>query len=216
MKLAARCYFSFRSPYAWLAMRTLDQQGLGIGSSLVYQPYFEPPAAMLERLHQRGGRMLYTPMSRERHLYILSDVKRSVTAAGLTPRWPQDHNPDWSIPHLVYLACPNDQVRRAFAMASFEARWLRGEDIWQWSAAEAALRSCLAEVQVAAVLSHARSAAIDNAALDVLYSAYMDDVFGVPFLIVGREKFWGNDRIEQFVAAHDAALEREKKREHSY
>lgn len=209
MKPGARCYFSFRSPYAWLALRTLEERGLGIGSALEYVPYFEPPPDLRADLEARGGRVLYAPMSRERHLYILSDVKRTLKAAGIAPRWPVDDNPDWSVPHLAYLACPDDRVRRAFAMAVFEARWLRGANVWHWDAVEAYLGGIVTAREAAAIVGRARSAATAQQAVEALYRAYMDDVFGVPFLIVGREKFWGNDRVEQFIAAQAAAPKKE-------
>lgn len=201
MAYAARCYFSFRSPYAWLAMRHLDTLGWGIGSALEYLPYFEPPESIKARLAELGGSVLYRPMSRQHHFYILTDVKRTLRDSGLTLKWPIDEAPDWSIPHLAYLACPHDAARRHFARTLMEVRWLHGRCIWDWEEVHRLLYTLLGKVEADQTVRRARTEALLEQAVQVLYRAYLDDVFGVPYFIVGREKFWGNDRVEPFLSA---------------
>lgn len=202
-----RCYFSFRSPYAWLAMRALDRSGWGIGSRLEYRPYFEPRGVLQSALSDRGGAILYTPMSRPRARYILGDVKRQLVAEGLSPRWPVDEDPDWSAPHLAFLACTDHDARKRFAFEVMEARWLRGENIWTWDFLEKLLGHVLGPAEGEGVAARARTEATGQEAVEALFQAYRDDVFGVPFMIAGREKFWGADRVDAFVACADAIEE---------
>lgn len=194
-----RCYFSLRSPYSWLALRTLDKAGFGIGSALDYLPYFEPSPAIAARLRDAGGDFLYAPMGKERSLYILGDIKRSAHAEGLQVKWPVDVSPDWTIPHLAYLACESADLRRAFVFAAMDARWLRGENLWCWDKAAELLAAVTTPDRATEVVQRARSDETAQQAVDVLFQAYLDGVFGVPFLLAGREKFWGNDRVALFL-----------------
>lgn len=194
-----RCYFSLRSPYSWLAMRTLDRHGAGIGSALEYIPYFEPPEALARQLAEVGGECLYRPMGKDRSLYILGDVKRISRAQGLSVKWPVDQAPDWSIAHLAYLACDDPALARAFAFEAMAARWERGENIWCWDKVLDLLTVAGTPAQAALTVARARSEEGAARAVAALHRAYVDGVFGVPFAIAGREKFWGNDRVELFL-----------------
>jgi 2-hydroxychromene-2-carboxylate isomerase len=194
-----RCYFSLRSPYSWLAMRALDKADLGIGSQLDYIPYFEPDPAILERLRHAGGDFLYTPMRKEKNLYILSDVKRLMRDEDLRVKWPVDLSPDWALPHLTYLACESLELRKAFAFAAMEARWLKGESLWCWENIWELLAGVSTPDRASDIVRDAQSDEIVQRGVNDLFQAYLDGVFGVPFLLMGREKFWGNDRVSSFL-----------------
>lgn len=196
-----RCYYSLRSPYSWLAMLRLDAHGLGPGSRLAYLPYFEPTGSLRERLEAHGAEFLYAPMSKARHRYILGDVKRLAQAQGLPVRWPVDIDVDWSIPHLVALACSSDAQRRSFLFDALDARWTQGEAIFDWNHSEHLLAARIGAAAAEAVIADARSDRVAEEAVNCLVEAWKADVFGVPMLSVGRERFWGNDRLDQFMLA---------------
>lgn len=196
-----RCYYSLRSPYGWLAMLRLDALGLGPGTRLAYLPYFEPTGSLRERLEARGAEFLYTPMSKARHRYILGDVKRLAQGQGLQVCWPVDIDVDWSIPHLVALACTSDAQRRTFLFDALDARWRRGEAIFDWNHSQQLLAARIGAAAAAAVIADARSDRVAEQAVNCLYEAWKADVFGVPTLSVGRERFWGHDRLDQFMLA---------------
>ena len=42
---------------------------------------------------------------------------------------------------------------------------------------------------------------IRREAVDCLYGAYLDDVFGIPYLKLGYQRFWGYDRLDDFLDA---------------
>ena len=45
--------------------------------------------------------------------------------------------------------------------------------------------------------------------VDCLVRAYDDDVFGIPYGTVGRNRFWGLDRVDGFLQALEATVETE-------
>lgn len=201
MKQTKRCYFSLRSPYAWLALRELQQRASGHKSGIEFLPFFEPHGRVRELLLEMGGECLYLPMSKEKHLYILSDVKRLMRRQGLVPKWPAELDVDWTAPHCAYLCCPGASLKQAFVTAAMEKRWLHGADICGWDAVRALLRDLTAHEEADFIIDAAQSEATASAAAAVLYQAWEDGVFGVPFLVAGREKFWGHDRLDMFMEA---------------
>ena len=56
----------------------------------------------------------------------------------------------------------------------------------------------------AAILAAANTDAAKQALKDQTQQALAQNVFGAPFMMVGDEPFWGNDRLEQaiYFAAH--------------
>lgn len=202
----SRCYFSLRSPYSWLALRALATRGHVHGGDIEFLPYFEPHGAVRARLQALGGECLYAPMSKEKHLYLLSDVKRLLARDGLRPRWPEEGDVDWTLPHCAYLACATPVLQGAFALEAMRRRWLEGAQLCTPAAVRdvllAASGQCSIPVDPDALLAAATDDAMTEQAAAVLYEAWLDGVFGLPFLIAGRERFWGQDRIPDFLAVH--------------
>lgn len=194
-----RCYFSFRSPYSWLAMKSLAKQGMQVGSTLEYLPFIEPAGELAQRLYDMGGECLYRTMSPQKHLYILGDIKRQAKELGLTPKWPVDVDVDWSIPHKVFLVLTDDAIKQSFLLTCADKRFLEGKNIFNWGECQSILLQWLDKTTAAQVIDDAQSEKGLSLMTDVCYQAYIDDVFGVPFFIAKREKYWGNDRLDRFV-----------------
>lgn len=206
-----RFYFSFRSPYAWMASRLLESRFPAAHQELEFTPFWDPDATTLELLHARGGDMLYAPMSKAKHLYILHDVRRLVRKLGYSMTWPVDIDPRWDLPHLSYLKARRLGEGPAFFRAVLGARWERGAVIYR----EDTIRDIAQEIGLDAetLLAAPTEADITAEGVDGLLRAYEDGVFGVPFFIVGREKFWGVDRFEDFAAAFSVQAPRSEGRE---
>jgi 2-hydroxychromene-2-carboxylate isomerase len=196
--LQPRFYFSFRSPYAWIAARKVEERFPFDRFTLDYMPYWEPDARTLAVLQDRGAEVLYRPMSRPRQLYILQDVKRIVTRLGYAWRWPVDGpQPWWELPHLAYLYARRHGKAKAFFDAVCRARWEQGLDVTQ-PAVIAAIAERV-EIDPAAALASVDDEGLIHEGADLLWRAWRDGVFGVPFFIVGHEKFWGQDRFDEFL-----------------
>ncbi|MCX5415796.1 2-hydroxychromene-2-carboxylate isomerase [Streptomyces sp. NBC_00059] len=194
-----RHYFSFRSPYSWLAHRELTEHHPALGRSVERIPFWEPDRLSQKLLAEAGGGFTYQPMSREKHFYILQDVRRLTRARGLDVSWPVDRDPHWEVPHLAWFVADRQGASDAFTDAVFSARWLEGRDICDpFVIADIARRTGVDPEEAAGA---ADSEACRAAGLEALLRISRDGVFGVPFFLAGGEKFWGLDRLAPFVAA---------------
>lgn len=205
MSTLPRFYFSFRSPYSWIAARQLAEHLGERYGVLELIPFWEPDERMLASLKTMGGQFLYTQMSRDKHLYILQDIKRITTRLRYKMAWPIDRQPWWDLSHLAYLAAREQGKGMEFFWGIYRARWERGEDI---SAADT-IRTVAKEAGLdpEKMVNAVEDDEIRKAGAQALYRAYREGVFGVPFFILGYEKFWGIDRLDLFTAALNSNLD---------
>lgn len=192
-------YFSFRSPYSWLAYRDLLSRYPDVAKRVRWEPFWEPDEGWREALADAGGRFHYVDMSRAKALYILQDVRRLARERGLTISWPVDRAPRWELAHLAFLRARRHDAGPGFIELVYRARWEHGRDISD--------PTTIAAVAAELGLDPAEHAgAVDDPelrdeALQALLALDRDGVFGVPFFVLDRERFWGLDRLEPFVAA---------------
>ncbi|MFD0900335.1 2-hydroxychromene-2-carboxylate isomerase [Actinomadura sediminis] len=197
MKRRARLYFSFRSPYSWLTVDRLRREVPGAFRALDLYPYWDPDERSSAALAERGGEFHYVQMSRAKHLYMLMDTKRLAERQGLRMAWPVDVDPWWEPPHLAWLLARRLGRAEEFYDAVVEARWGRGEDICEPAVVRAAAERAGIDPDSAA--RAAEDPGIREEAADCLHQAYLDDVFGIPYLKWGRHRFWGFDRLDAFL-----------------
>jgi 2-hydroxychromene-2-carboxylate isomerase len=194
-----RFYFSFRSPYSWLAYRDLMSEYRDVAQRLTWIPFWEPDELSLRMLAGAGGSFAYVDMSRAKSRYILQDVRRLVTRRGLTLTWPVDREPWWEVAHLAYLVARRHDAGPRFIARVYQARWEEGRDISD--------RDTIAAIGAELGLpTDDLRAAVDDPGireegLATLLAIDHDGVFGVPFFINGYERYWGVDRLADFVAA---------------
>jgi 2-hydroxychromene-2-carboxylate isomerase len=195
----ARFYFSFRSPYSWIGARLAEERIDQEQHPVEYIPYWDPDERTQSMLASARAAFLYTPMPRQKHLYLLQDIKRIASRLGYTLAWPVDRDPWWELPHLGYFVARRHGRERPYLNAVYRARWERGLDI----CAPAQLAAIAAEsgVDPDAVVHAPDEEAIREEGALALQLAWRDGVFGIPFYINGFEKFWGIDRFEDFRAS---------------
>jgi 2-hydroxychromene-2-carboxylate isomerase len=196
-KRPPRLYFSFRSPYSWLTVDRLRKVVPDVFESFDCFPYWDPDDRTMEALTERGGEFHYVQMSKAKHLYMLMDTKRIAQKHGFAMSWPVDVDCWWELPHLAWL-----RARRAGRAAQFydaitEARWGRGEDICRPEVVRAA--AVAADLDPDELVGAATDPEIRTEAVGCLYQAYMDDVFGIPYLKWKNGRFWGLDRVDAFL-----------------
>lgn len=194
-----RFYFSFRSPYSWLAWRDLRERHAQVATMLEWIPFWEPDAQSQHLLTEAGGAFLYTPMSRAKHLYILQDVARLAAERGTAICWPVDRHPTWEVPHLAYLVAARHDRGHEFVERTYRARWEEGRDICDRGTISQIARYIGLDTDELADASDDPDTRRQG--VDALMAAYRDGVFGVPFFVHGIAKFWGLDRLETFVAS---------------
>lgn len=184
-----RFYFSFRSPYSWLAFHRIDAALAGLSVVLDRIPVFPPP--------NFANDPAKVPAKLE---YIRADVARIAEAWGLPYAVPVKLDCDWVRPHAAFVAARDERKDAAFGTALFEARWCRGLDVGE--------DDVLRDAAVAAGVDPVRlvAAAGDEAFHrrvweGMIQGAGEDGVFGVPYFVFRGEHYWGNDRIEWLVRA---------------
>ncbi|MEU7647503.1 2-hydroxychromene-2-carboxylate isomerase [Streptomyces huasconensis] len=193
----ARWYFSLRSPYSWLAHRQLTNRHPEVAAAVEWRPFWEPDARSAALLAERGGTFPYTPMSKDKHLYILQDVRRLARQAGVEPAWPIDRDPVWEVPHLAYLAASDADLGPRFISRAHQLRWEEGRNICDPAVmAELAAELGLPPDRFARA---AEDEELRARGVEALLDVDRDGVFGVPFFVHRREKFWGLDRLDAFV-----------------
>jgi 2-hydroxychromene-2-carboxylate isomerase len=203
VKRPPRLYFSFRSPYSWMAVHRLRRAVPDLFDAVEWYPYWDPDAETQRALQASGAELPYQAMSKAKHLYVLGDTKRLAGRLGLAMAWPVDIDPWWEVPHLAWLAARRLGAARECYDALTAARWERGENICE----RAVLRRVVAEAGLPADLL---DAAVDDPqaraeGLRCLVAAYEDDIFGVPYLRLGFQRYWGFDRVELFLEAYRTA-----------
>jgi 2-hydroxychromene-2-carboxylate isomerase len=193
----ARFYFSLRSPYSWLAYREILARYGDVAERVDWVPFWEPDPRSASMLAELRGQFPYSAMSRAKHLYILQDVGRLARSRGIPLAWPVDRDPVWEIPHLGYLVASRNGRGPDYIAAAYRARWEEGRNICD--------RSTIAEIGTALGLDPTELAsASDDPALRadgvrILLEVCRDGVFGVPFFVHGYSRYWGLDRLEEFV-----------------
>lgn len=203
-KSAPKLYFSLRSPFSWMALRQLEERVPDAADLIDYIPFFEPDERSAAQLAERGGEFHYVAMSKAKHLYILNDTKRLAAKFGYRMKWPVDVDPWWELPHLAWIEARRRGVHREFYQAVLTARWERGENICDPDV----LRPILADagLPVEPLLAAPHDAAIRAEGLTALLGVYEDDVFGVPYFKWGMHRFWGLDRLDDFLDLLTPAL----------
>lgn len=192
-----RVFFSFRSPFSWMALHVVRQRP-EVWSDLELIPYWDPDARTQAALEKRGAEFHYVQMSKAKHLYILHDTRRQAARLGLKMAWPIDEDPWWEMPHLAWLAARRQGRQDDLYDALVEARWQRGENICD--------PDVLANAATSAGLDPAAMSAAPNdddlreEGTSCLEQAYHDDIFGIPYFRIGRHRYWGLDRVNDFLA----------------
>ncbi len=192
-----RFYFSFRSPYSWLAHHDLLLRHAAVARALEWIPFWEPDEVSGRMLAEAGGSFAYTPMSRAKHLYILQDVRRLAAQRGLKVRWPVDLSPRWEVPHLAYIVAARHGQGRAFVGHLYRARWEQGRDVCHPPTISDIAEECGLDADELAGASEDPEVRAEG--VRALLAVHRDGVFGVPFFVHRFDKYWGMERLEAFV-----------------
>jgi 2-hydroxychromene-2-carboxylate isomerase len=185
---AVTLFYSFRSPYSWLAFRRVQQVLPSLGVELRPIAVFPPPG------------MTPASTSTPRRLqYTMADAARMAAAYGLTMRSPEPLDTEWVRPHACAYWAAEQGRGDAFIAAAHAARFERGADLGASTVqAELAREVGLdADACVAAADDGARHAQVWQG----MQEAQATGIFGVPTFVYEGELFWGNDRLEWLLRA---------------
>jgi len=194
-------YFDPVSPYAWLAMRSLERLELA-GLRIRFVPVL---FAGLLKAHGNLG-PAEVPAKRT---YLFRDVMREAARRGLPVAGPPGHpfNPLAAL--RMCTALDDDEQRGRLALALIAACWERGEDI-----SDAAVLRRLADgagFDGTALLALAATPEVKQTLAAATDEAIALGIFGVPTYRLDGELFWGGDRVETLLWHLDGgAIDEEK------
>jgi 2-hydroxychromene-2-carboxylate isomerase len=186
-------YFDLGSPYAYLTAERIS--GVFAEAGLP-QPEWKP--ILLGGLFQRFDRDSWAngPGRAEG----IAEVERRAAEYGLPPLvWP-DPWPGNTL-FAMRTATFAKQTGRtvSFALAAFRQAFAAGRDLTEPDNVLIAAAAC--ELHPRAVEVAAGTDGVKSALRAATEEAGDIGVFGVPSLVVGEEVFWGDDRVEEAVAA---------------
>ncbi len=179
-------YFSFRSPYSWLALYRINliQEELPVDIQMI--PVF--PAKDKEDV------ML---SDQNKVKYIVKDINRVSSAYGLSIKWPKPFDTDWLAVHIAYIYAQEQGKGLPFCLALYNARFLEGKDIGD----EQILRDVAtgSGLEADALIDAQSKQEYKRTLLQGLAGAKEDGVFGVPYFVYKDSAYWGNDRLEWLI-----------------
>lgn len=179
-----RFYFSFRSPYAWLAAERLEPELGDLGVPIERIPVYPTPALFPNDPATMPAKIAY----------MVQDIRRLVRERGLTVRFPSATDPDWSLSHAAFLGAQQQGAGHQFMLEAFRKRFCEGLDLGDDDViADAAQRAGLDR---GTILAAAHSDALRCEASDGFRLGMERDViFGVPSFVYAGKLYWGQDRM---------------------
>jgi 2-hydroxychromene-2-carboxylate isomerase len=186
-------YFDLGSPYAYLTAERIS----GVFSEAgLEQPEWKP--ILLGGLFRRFDRDSWANgPDREEGL---AEVERRASEYGLPPfAWPEPFPGNTMFAMRVATFAKQTGRTVSFALAAFRQAFAAGRDLTDPENVMIAAAAC--ELHPRAVEKAAGTDGVKGALREATDEAAERGVFGVPSLVVGGEVFWGDDRLEEAVAA---------------
>jgi len=187
----ATFYFDLGSPYAYLTAARIDDV---LPVPVVWQPI------SLGGLFKANGRSSWALGGDDSRQGGIAEVERRARDYGLEAlRWPEP----WPTNYLYAMRAATYAFQagrgREFAIEAFRRAFAHGRDL--------ALEENVLDVAVRAGLDReavdeaTRNPEIKLALRTATEAAHVLGVFGVPTVVVGKEIFWGDDRLREAAVA---------------
>jgi 2-hydroxychromene-2-carboxylate isomerase len=186
-------YFDLGSPYAYLTAERVS--GLFTEAGLE-QPEWQP--ILLGGLFRTFGRDSWAkgPGRAEG----IAEVERRAAAYGLPPlAWPEPWPGNMLLAMRAATFAKQTGRTVSFALAAFRQAFAAGRDLSEPDNVLIAAAAC--ELHPRALLKAVEMQGVKSALREATERAAEIGVTGVPALVVGDEVFWGDDRVEEAVAA---------------
>jgi 2-hydroxychromene-2-carboxylate isomerase len=183
------CYFSVMSPYSYLAMGRLAQIAAQRGAVIQYLPlHFASLAA-------RMGGVVMTEASGPRKIWFAQDLARQAAklALPLTPKpafWPANSAP--ASYAIISAQRAGEGDLHGLVQGFCRAVWAEDRNI----ADDDVVRNVMAAHGFDPAIADRGMFTAAQVYEDNLEQAAVKGVFGVPFMIVGADRFWGQDRLD--------------------
>lgn len=193
----ATFYYDFSSPYAYF---TANRIARGFPVTVRWQPILF--GGLIGAIGKRPWSM------RDEREAGMRECERRAAALGLPLRWPHE----WPIGTYsvaivrAALAADEQGLIREFSLAAFRQGLGRGRDLRDLEVVVEIAREVGADVE--ALIATAERDATKLLVRTVTDRAVADGITGIPTIDVAGQRFWGDDRFDDAVAAaEDAAGE---------
>ena len=189
-------YFATLSPYTYLAGTRLAEVADRHGATVTYKPLD------IMGLFARTGGTPPKDRHESRKAYRLQELRRASAKTGLAlnlqpAHWPTNPAPSSFAIIAAAAECGHDPARMDPLVHGFtRACWAEDRDI----AEDAVVRDVLAAHGFDAGLGDKGMLAGAETYGRNLDDAVADGAFGAPFYVVGEERFWGQDRLDDLDA----------------
>lgn len=186
-------WFEFASTYSYLTVSRAEKALQGTGIEYQWRPFLLGPIF-------KGRGMTTSPFVLDalKGAYMWRDVERRAKRLNLEFRRPSHFPMNGLKAARIMTAALNESWCGEFARLVFEAQFTAGKDISYEKVLEGALASCGVEPQ-----DWLHKAELPSTKQELRVStdeARSLGIFGAPSFVVGRELFWGDDRLEDAIA----------------
>jgi 2-hydroxychromene-2-carboxylate isomerase len=189
----ATFYFDLGSPYAYLSAERIS--GLFTEAGLE-QPEWQP--VLLGGLFRIFDRDSWSKGPGRDEGIV--EIERRAAAQGLSPLvWPDPWPGNTLFAMRVATFAKQTGRTVSFALAAFRQAFAAGRDLSEPDNVLIAAAAC--ELHPKALLKAVETEIVKDALREATDSAAKLGVFGVPSVVVGDEVFWGDDKLEEAVAA---------------
>ncbi|CAP40646.1 2-hydroxychromene-2-carboxylate isomerase [Bordetella petrii] len=187
--LPCEMWFDFASPYSYLAIERVGPLARQAGVSVALRPFLLGPIFQAQGWNDSPFRLFPG-----KGAYMMRDIARLADKYGLAYRRPSQFPRMSVLSARVALLGQDQPWGRDFCLAVFRANFVDDQDIQD----EAVVGAILDRLSLdrPALLAQARQESTKEALRRQVDRARELGIFGAPSLMVGREMFWGNDRLE--------------------
>lgn len=188
-------WFEFGSCYSYLAMMRIEDEASRFGVQVAWRPMLLGP--IFRALGFENAPFL---LQKEKFAYVQVDMVRQCRKYGL-PAW----NTPTVLPRLgvlplrIILVGKNQPWVGEFCRRVMHRNYVLDEDINSPAAMEAVLEGL--DLDSRSILASAQTEEIKTTLRERTEEARSRGIFGAPTFFVGSEMFWGNDRLEDALAA---------------
>lgn len=198
---AIEFWFEFGSNYSYLSVMRIEDAARRCGVRIVWKPFLLGP--IFRALGMETSPFL---LQMEKGAYVWQDMARQCRKYGLRWTKPSTFPRLGVLPARVALIGAGQPWIGAFCRTVMELNFALDQDINQ----PERLASILIELDLPAseILDQAEAEAVKALLRQQTETAHGKGIFGAPTFFVGKEIFWGNDRLDDallFAAEHEQA-----------
>jgi 2-hydroxychromene-2-carboxylate isomerase len=181
-----RFYFSFRSPYAWIAAERWHIELGDLSPRVERIPFYPTPETFPNDPVRVPAKLKF----------VVQDMLRLARDFQLAVRPPAALDTDWRRAHAAYLGVAASEPSRAhaFMLEMFRARFSRGLDVALPDVIVGAATRAGVDARVADEAA-ASQRLQDEVSGNFELGQRRDGIFGAPSFVYREQLYWGHDRM---------------------